>query len=90
MELSGIYPHWRSTPGYIYAMHMEQQLCDYLYICHAVGAVKKIAGEQDAPREIYKVSRIARVTLEMSTGFMHVHMHAPYTVSLHGSYFACF
>eukprot|EP00731_Ephydatia_muelleri_P026911 Em0018g1011a len=35
-------------------IHMEQQLCDYLYICHAVGTVKKIAGEQDVPREIYK------------------------------------
>ena len=61
---------------------MEQQLCDYLYICHAVGAVKKIAGEQDVPREVYKVSRVVRVTLEMPAGFMYVHMHAPHTVSL--------
>eukprot|EP00731_Ephydatia_muelleri_P026908 Em0018g1008a len=48
-------------------MHMEQQLCDYLYICHAVGAVKKIAGEQDAPREIYKKWKRRWVVLSGNT-----------------------
>ena len=61
---------------------MEQQLCDYLYICHAVGTVKKIAGEQDVPREIYKVSRVVRVTLEMPASFMRVHMHRVLTSHL--------
>ena len=45
---------------------MEQQLCDYLYICHVASKVKEISGEQDAPRDIYKVSRYLLVTLEMS------------------------
>ena len=82
--MSRCFPEYRYTiQTHLENMHKEQQLCDYLYICHAVGAVKKIAGEQDdVPREIYKVSRVVRVTLEMPAGFMHVHMHAPYTVSL--------
>ena len=82
--MSRCFPEYRYTiQTHLENMHKEQQLCDYLYICHAVGTVKKIAGEQDdVPREIYKVSRVVRVTLEMPAGFMHVHMHAPYTVSL--------